>query len=353
MRSRLMLTTGDPAGIGPEITVKALANPDIFQHCIPVVIGDACCLLKALQVTGSTLRLRCIASPEEALGEPGTLELIDMQLLTPSTMAEGVVSRECGDASFRYVVEAIRLSMAGQAAGVVTGPICKESIALAGHRFSGHTEIFAHYTNAGHYAMLLASGSLRVIHCTTHVSMRRACDLITTDRVLEVIRLGHAAMQDIGIAQPRIAVAGLNAHASENGLFGTEEKEQIIPAIHLARDMGMNVDGPLPPDTVFVKALGGQYDLVVAMYHDQGHIPVKLAGFRMDADGRNFSSVSGINITVGLPIIRTSVDHGTAFDRAWTNTANAQSMEDAILLAAAMSTNADKRRACHEDCYSC
>lgn len=341
MRNRLLITTGDPAGIGPEITVKALANADLFRRCIPVVIGDACCLKKALQITHSALQPRRIASPEEALGEPGTLEYIDMGLLTPDTLVEGKVTKACGDASFRYVVEAIRLSMAGKAAGVVTGPICKESIALAGHAFSGHTEIFAHYTNTNHYAMLLTSGALRVIHCTTHVSMRRACDLITTSRVLEVIRLGHSAMRGLGIEHPRIAVAGLNAHAAENGLFGHEEQEQIIPAVQRAREEGYCVDGPLPPDTVFVKALGGQYDLVVAMYHDQGHIPIKLAGFRMDAEGKGFSAVSGVNITVGLPIIRTSVDHGTAFDRAWTNTANAQSMEEAIELAATMSMNTD------------
>ena len=219
---------------------------------------------------------------------------------------------------------------------MVTAPINKEALHLAGHLYSGHTEIFADYTHTPHYAMLLMSGKLRVIHCTTHVSMRKACDLITKERVGEVIGLADQAMKMMGLPHYTIGVAGLNAHCSENGLFGTEEAEAISPAIREAQAKGIHVEGPVPPDTVFVKALAGQYDVVVAMYHDQGHIPLKVVGFQLDAATGRFTSLSGINTTIGLPILRTSVDHGTAFDKAGQNLANEASMMEAIQLAAQM-----------------
>lgn len=336
MRYPLALTMGDPSGIGPEVTVKALCDAALWETCIPVVIGDDLALRDALAFTGCGLTLRKIAAPEEAAGEPGTLEYIDLRKIDADTYRLGEVSAASGDAAFAYVLRGIELALAGRVAGVVTGPINKEALHLAGHPFAGHTEIFAHYTGTQDYAMLLMSGSLRVIHCTTHVSMRQACDLITTERVLRTIRLAQEAMRRMGIERPVIGVAGLNAHCSEGGLFGHEEAEAIIPAVKAARVQGMRVEGPIPPDTVFVKALAGQYDVVVAMYHDQGHIPLKLCGFRMDPQTGEFTSVSGINTTVGLPILRTSVDHGTAFDRAGQNVANAQSMVDAIELAAQM-----------------
>ena len=228
-------------------------------------------------------------------------------------------------------------------AGVVTAPINKEALHLAGHYYSGHTEIFADYTHTPHYAMLLMSGKLRVIHCTTHVSMRKACDLITRERVGEVIGLADQAMRMMGLEHYTIGVAGLNAHCSENGLFGTEEAEAISPAIQDAKERGIPVEGPIPPDTVFVKALAGQYDIVVAMYHDQGHIPLKVVGFQLDAATGRFTSMSGINTTIGLPILRTSVDHGTAFDKAGKNLANEASMVEALQLAAQMAPYYQKK----------
>ena len=246
------------------------------------------------------------------------------------------MSAQCGEATFCYVTHAIGLCMQGKAAGVATAPLNKEAMHLTGHMYSGHTEIFADYTHTCDYAMLLMSGDLRVIHCTTHVSMREACDLIKTERVLKTILLAHEALEMLGMPNGKIGVAGLNAHASENGLFGHEEAEAIIPAIEKARAMDIDAEGPVPPDTVFVKAAGGVYDIVVAMYHDQGHIPLMLFGFRMDPMTGLFTSMSGINTTIGLPIIRTSVDHGTAFDRAGKNTSNEMSMVEAITTAVQM-----------------
>ncbi len=336
MKPVLLLTIGDPAGIGPEVTVKALAHPETYAGCAPVVVGDAEPVRAALGFTHSGLRLRVIDAPEQAGGDAGTIDLIDLRLLEGKAYEPGKLSAACGEAAFSYVTTAIGLAMRGRAAGVVTAPINKEALHLAGHRYSGHTEIFADYTHTRDYAMLLMSGNLRVIHVTTHVSMREACDLIKTPRVYRTISLAHEALEMLGIPDGRIAVAGLNAHASENGLFGREEEEAILPAIQQARREGMNVDGPVPPDTVFVKAVGGMYDIVVAMYHDQGHIPLKLHGFRMDPAMGLFTAISGINTTVGLPIIRTSVDHGTAFDRAGKNTANEMSMVEAVTTAVRM-----------------
>lgn len=336
MRPILAITMGDPAGIGPEITVRALSHQKVHQCSLPLVIGDACCLEKAITLLNSPLKLKEVTRPDQVEDSPGTLHVLDLKRMTPSTHQWGQISREAGEAAFQYVVTGIRLAMDKQVEGVVTGPINKEAIHLAGHFFSGHTEIFAEYTGTQDYAMMLASGQLRVIHVTTHVSMRQAADLIVKERVLRTIRLAHEALREIGIDSGRIAVAGFNCHASENGLFGSEEGEHIAPAIQLAKQEGILVEGPSPPDTVFVKALAGQYDMVVAMYHDQGHIPLKLSGFKMDPETGRFTSMSGINTTIGLPIIRTSVDHGTAFDIAGKGIANEESLVDAIELAARM-----------------
>ena len=235
-----------------------------------------------------------------------------------------------GGASFEYVVTNIDLAMKGQVDGTVTGPINKESINLAGHHFSGHTEIYAEYTGSSRYAMLLVEEDLRVVHVSTHVSLREACDLVRKDRVLESIELMHDACVQLGIERPRIGVAGLNPHASDGGLFGSEERDEIVPAIEAARDKGMTVDGPVPSDTLFPKAIGGLYDGCVVMYHDQGHIPFKVVGFNWDRAARQMSSVRGVNITLGLPIIRTSVDHGTAMEIAGQNIASPDAMKLAI-----------------------
>jgi 4-hydroxythreonine-4-phosphate dehydrogenase len=233
-------------------------------------------------------------------------------------------------------VRTIELAMAGKIQATVTNPINKEAVSAAGIHCTGHTEIYAEHTGTSRYTMMLAEGTFRVVHVSTHVSLREACDLVKKARVLEVIGLANDACHSLGIPTPRIAVAGLNPHSGENGLFGTEEKEEILPAIQEAVALGLTVDGPVPADTVFSKLHGGLYDIVVAMYHDQGHIPTKLLGFRYDPEKQRWASVAGVNITLGLPIIRTSVDHGTAFDLAGSGTANFDSLINAIAYAAAL-----------------
>ncbi len=329
-RKRIAITMGDPAGIGPEVVVKALANKEIYDKCIPVVIGDYEGLKDAISFSKLDLTLLEINSPENAEGKYGTVELINLNYLKPGSWIYKENSALCGEAAFQYVVYAIRLAMAGKVDAVITAPISKESINMAGHHYSGHTEIFAEYTGTKDYAMLLASGNLRVIHVTTHCALIEACRLIRKERVLTVIKLADKGCRMLGIDKPRIGVAGLNPHCSEDGLFGTEEASEIIPAVEEAKKIGINVEGPEPPDTVFVKCKAGLYDIVVAMYHDQGHIPLKLNAFQWDEVKGQFQSVRGINCTIGLPIVRASVDHGTAFGKAGEGRANADSMLDAI-----------------------
>ncbi|MCR5788541.1 MAG: 4-hydroxythreonine-4-phosphate dehydrogenase PdxA [Lachnospiraceae bacterium] len=326
---------GDPASIGPEITVKALAEKETYEICRPLVVGDACMLDKALKIFGlSESGLNIVTSPKEAKYQHGIIDIIDMGLVDRDTLAVGRVSREAGEAAFRYVEKVIQLAMAKEVDGTVTNAINKEAINLAGHHYAGHTEIYAEYTSTENYTMMLAHEGLRVVHVSTHVSLRDACDLVKKDRVLQVIRIAWQACRDLGIASPRIGVSGLNPHSGENGLFGTEEIEEIIPAIKEAMSEGINVTGPVPPDTVFSGARGGLYDIVVAMYHDQGHIPLKLVGFVYDQKAGGWKSVEGVNITLGLPIIRVSVDHGTAFDQTGLGTADPSSLKNAISYAA-------------------
>jgi len=330
MRPILAITMGDPAGIGPEITVKALAQEKIHEICAPVVIGDKEALLDADRFSHTGLEFHEIKEIRDARNRHGVLDYINLSYLEKGGWAYKEVCALCGKASFAYVCRGIELALSGDVHGVVTGPINKEALAAAGVPYSGHTEIFADHTGTKDYGMLLLSDALRVIHVTTHVSMREACDRITAERVFQTIRLADEALIALGVDKPRIAVAGLNAHAGENGLFGGEEQTAIQPAVEKARSAGFDVEGPIPPDTVFVKAMAGLYDVVVAMYHDQGHIPLKLSGFRLDAKTNRYTSVSGVNCTVGLPIIRTSVDHGTAFGKAGEGRANEESMIDAI-----------------------
>lgn len=346
-RLRIAISMGDPAGVGPEIVVKALGHEQIFERCIPIVVGDYEAVKDAIRFTGSGLAVRVIRSPEEAAGEKGSIDLIDLGYLKKNGWKYGEVSRLTGDAAFGYVKYAIELAQGHKVDGIVTAPINKEAIHCAGHLYSGHTEILADLTHTKRFAMLLANENLRVIHVTTHVSMEQACRMITKERVHEVIKLGALGARLLGCKHVRIGVAGFNPHSSENGLFGDQEEKGIIPAIEEARREGLDVDGPVPPDTVFVKAVGGMYDVVIAMYHDQGHIPLKLIGFKMDLATNTFTSVSGINCTIGLPFIRTSVDHGTAFDRAGKNKANEESMVSAIEAAVTMTEEA--RRLSRED----
>lgn len=342
MKRRIIgITMGDPAGIGAEITVKALNQKKVYNMCIPVVIGDYAALNDALRFCNLSLKLNEITSVSEAKGEFGTIDFINMNFLTEKSWEYKKPSAICGDAAFNYVTYAIELAKKNEIEAVITAPINKEAINLAGHHYSGHTEIFAEYTNTEKYAMLLASGNLRVIHVSTHCSLREACDRVKKDRVLEVIKLACKGVRQLGVTDPVIGVSGLNPHSSENGMFGHEEKEEIIPAIEEARALGLNVVGPEPPDTVFVKCMGGQYDVVVAMYHDQGHIPLKLSGFKMNPSTNTYTSMSGINCTIGLPVIRASVDHGTAYGKAGEGRANEESMLDAIFAGIKMAENKD------------
>jgi 4-hydroxythreonine-4-phosphate dehydrogenase len=343
-RPVLGISIGDPSGIGPEICLKALDRADIYERAVPVVYSDRQVLEDGLEVTGKKFTLNALKDPRDAKGVKGVIDFMDAGVITKKgEYAYSTVAAKSGEASFQYVIKAIADAMDGKTAGVVTGPINKEAINMAGRHYAGHTEIFADYTKTKNYGMLLSGGGLNVIHCTTHVSMRDACDLITKERVLDVIHLAERALRLMGKEKRRIAVAGLNAHSSENGLFGFEEERAIIPAIEAAKAEGLDVTGPVPPDTVFVKALGGQFDVVVAMYHDQGHIPLKLSGFRMDPATGLYSQMSGINTTIGLPIIRTSVDHGTAFGKAGKNRANEESLVDAIDMAITFAKNWDKQ----------
>lgn len=321
---------GDPAGIGPEIIIKTLALKEVYDRCNPIIVGDAAVMEKEARSLKTSLKINAIQSVSEAKFEFGTIDVFDLKNVIANELQPGVVSAMAGKAAFEAVKKVIELAMSKEIEATVTAPINKESIHKAGHKYSGHTEIYAHYTNTEKFAMLLADENFRVIHVSTHVSLRKACDLCKKDRILEVITLLNDACVQFGIKKPRIAVAGLNPHAGENGLFGDEEITEIIPAIEAANKMGISVEGPLPPDTMFVKAVQGKYDGCVAMYHDQGHIPFKLEGFKWDNEKQTMKSVKGVNITLGLPIIRASVDHGTAFEIAGQGIASADAMLVAI-----------------------
>lgn len=330
MKPKIGISMGDPAGIGPEIIIKTLALKEIYDQCNPIIVGDAAILKKEAAFLNIPLKINAIQSIDEAKFKHGILDVYDLKNVKLNELEAGVVSAMAGKAAFEAVVKVIELAIANEIDATVTAPLNKESIHKAGHKFSGHTEIYAHYTNTSKFAMLLADENFRVIHTSTHVSLRQACDLCKKDRVLEVISLLNDACLKLGINNPRIAVAGLNPHAGENGLFGEEEITEIIPAIEKANQQGLNVEGPFPPDTMFVKAVQGKFDGCVAMYHDQGHIPFKLEGFKWDNDKQTMKSVKGVNITLGLPIIRTSVDHGTAFEIAGMGIASADAMKVAI-----------------------
>ena len=329
-RPKLAITMGDPAGIGPEIAVKALLNPAVSSICRPVIIGDACVISDIIHRLSLAATVHVIDHISSAKFISGVIDVYDLGIMNGRDIPFGTIDGICGEASFQAVKTAIELAMAGEVDGTVTGPINKKSINEAGHHFAGHTEIYAHYTNTKKYAMLLVEDHINVIHVSTHVSLRQACDLVKQDRIVQVIELLADGLRRLGKINMKIGVAGLNPHAGDNGLFGTEEAEEIVPAIETARAMGYDVEGPVPPDTMFAKAATGAYGGVVAMYHDQGHIPFKLAGFRWNAEKQQMESVKGVNITLGLPIIRTSVDHGTAFEIAGRGIASPDAMVLAI-----------------------
>jgi 4-hydroxythreonine-4-phosphate dehydrogenase len=319
------ITMGDPAGIGPEIAMKVLTETGRYQTCRPFLIGS---VQAARAMVRPGQKINPITTVRQACFLAGTVDVLGIEPDMPVKL--GVVSAEAGRIAFLSVQKVIELALAGEIDATVTGPVNKEALNLAGYHYSGHTEIYADLTQTKDYAMLLAHEDLRVIHVSTHVSLRQACDRVKKERVSAVIGQAFRICRDLGIEDPRIAVAGLNPHSSENGLFGWEEAQEIIPAIEENRAKGYTITGPVPPDTVFCKAAGGLFDIVVAMYHDQGHIPLKMAGFRWDRTKQGWDSVSGVNITLGLPIIRVSVDHGTAFDIAGRDLASPVSLGHAI-----------------------
>lgn len=324
-RPRLAITLGDPAGIGPEVVLKALLHEDVYDRADPLVIGDRRVLERTVAALDLPLNIEAVSDVRDAAFRPGTVTVLDLENADPAAFAVGEESAVAGNAAVEYVFRACDLAMAGEVDAIVTAPLNKAAMNMAGYSYAGHTELLTERTNAPRVSMLLIGPGLRIVHVSTHVSLREAIARVTPQRVEEVIQLAHDACRALGIAEPRIAVAGLNPHASEGGLFGNEEAESIIPAINAARARGLNVSDPQPPDTVFLRATKGHYDIVVAMYHDQGHIPMKLLAFD-----------SGVNVSYGLPVIRTSVDHGTAFDIAGKGIASESSMLAAIDVAVQM-----------------
>lgn len=353
------ITMGDPAGNGPEITVKALGNKDLYDRCRPIVIGDMKIIEQATQLVHmDKIKIHCCEKVSDALFSPGTIDVLHLDLIKDiKTFPIGEVSIEGGNAAFQCVKKAIELAMNNDIDATTTNALNKEAMnkSLAYYKgeksdgythFDGHTEIYATYTHTKKYAMMLAHHDFRVVHVSTHVSLREACDLVKKNRILEVIELGNQALLDMGLKNPRIAVAGLNPHCGEHGLFGTEEIEEISPAIEAARSKGINAIGPCPPDSVFSESLGGWYDIVVCMYHDQGHIPLKTIGFVYDRGRQEWKAVEGVNITLGLPIIRTSVDHGTGFALAGKGTSNELSLVNAINYAVSMAQGRHDAKSC-------
>jgi 4-hydroxythreonine-4-phosphate dehydrogenase len=342
MLPTIAITMGDPAGIGPEIIVKSLSDKTVYERCKPLVVGDAGVMQRIVALLKLSCSINVVTRVCDAKFTFGTVDVFDLKNV-PEAVEFGKVSVAAGNAAFEAVKKVIELAMAGEVDATVTAPINKEAINMAGRHFSGHTEIYAHFTNTKKYAMLLAEEQLRVIHVTTHVSLRQACDLVKTARILEVITLLDDACRQLGIDKPKIAVAGLNPHSSDNGLFGWEEEREIIPAVQQAKAKGYDVEGPIPADTMFSKAIGGKYDGCVAMYHDQGHIPFKVEGFKWSEEKKRME-VRGVNITLGLPIIRVSVDHGTAFEVAGKGIASEQAMSIAIGYAVRMAQTRSKDR---------
>jgi 4-hydroxythreonine-4-phosphate dehydrogenase len=317
----IVVTMGDPAGVGPEIVARTFAERVSPSEKPALVVGDPGILERAAKLLELALRVNAISEPEEAAFEPGTVDVLAVGEVQKD-LPFGELDARAGDAAFRYVQRATELASAGRVGAIATAPLNKEAMHLAGHKYPGHTEILAELTGTEDYAMMLVTDELKVIHVSTHVSLREAIERAKPERELAVMRLAHDALRKLGVENPKVAVAGLNPHAGENGLFGAEDAEFIAPAVEVAREEGIEATGPWPPDTVLMRARRGDFDVVVVQYHDQGHIPVKLMGFD-----------TGVNVTVGLPFFRTSVDHGTAFDIAGTGKADHASMRAAIALA--------------------
>jgi 4-hydroxythreonine-4-phosphate dehydrogenase len=332
----MALTLGDPAGVGPEIVLKAAADPETFRLCRPVAVGPAAVAAEQARVLRLAVAVTPVASVSDASFQPGRLCVLNTGDLAPGGYRWGELSAAAGRAAVTAVERATQLAMAGEVEAIVTAPLNKEAMRMAGVNYPGHTEILGALTSSPSVAMLLVSETLRVIHVSVHCSLREAIERVTEENEYRAIRTAHDALRRFGFDRPRIAVAGLNPHAGEGGLFGDEEIRAIQPAIARARADGMDVTGPWPADTIFWRASKGEFDVVVAQYHDEGHIAIKMHGFE-----------GGVNVTLGLPIIRTSVDHGTAFDIAGRGVARHQSLLAAIRVAAQLARPSERQRAEH------
>ena len=326
-RPVIAITMGDPCGIGPEVIVKALAEPEVHALCRPIVVGSLPALEDALALTGAPLHAHPIGAPEQADDDPSLVNIIDPQNLDPDEITVGQISPPCGRAAMEWVTTAAHLALSGSVNALATAPVNKEAASLAGYKAIGHMELLQEITGVTRVATMLISGSLRVVHLTTHRSLRVACDYVTHERVLEMLELTHETFRNWGFPTPRIAAAALNPHASDGGLLGDEEASAIAPAVRDARGQGILAQGPIPADIVFHQAIQGIYDVVLAMYHDQGHIPIKVHGFEQS-----------VSVNLGLPFVRASVDHGTAFDIAGKGIADHTSMVETIRLASLLNT---------------
>lgn len=325
-RPFIAVTMGDGAGVGPEVTVGALLDESAYRDCRPVVIGDLHRLQLGAKALGVDADIVEVETVDEAVFEAGRINVIDPKLL-PEDLPWGQESAEAGNAAYHYIRIACELGMSGQVQGICTAPLNKAALHSAGHIYPGHTELLAHFMGVEEVSMMLSTPKVKVIHVTTHIGLIDAINKIEPGLVERTVRRGHSAMQRAGIENPKIGVCAINPHAGENGLFGYgEEAEKITPAIEKLQADGIDARGPLPADTAFFLAGRGDYDLIVAMYHDQGHGPIKVLGIE-----------AGVNITVGLPVIRTSVDHGTAFDIAGKGIVDVRSMIEALRQAAEMS----------------
>jgi len=331
MEPKIAITMGDPAGVGPEIIAKALKDYHPSFGYKPIVIGDARYLEEICKILKLNINVKRYKQTGDIEFQKGSIPVFHIGYGERHSLKFGTANKHCGDASFNAVTTGVKLAMSKQIDALVTAPICKESWHLAGHLYDGHTGLLADLTNSDKCRMMFVSDKLNVILVTIHLSLKNACDSITRQKVLETIKLGNQHMKKLGISNPNIVVCGLNPHAGESGIFGHEEAEIISPAVTDAQQAGISVIGPLPADSLFIKAVNGEYDLVVAQYHDQGLIPVKLVSFD-----------SSVNITIGLPIIRTSVDHGTAFDIAGKGKADHTNLMAAINCAIELSSNKKK-----------
>ncbi len=323
----VVIPIGDIAGVGPEIVVKALGHPEVYDWCRPIVVGEKKAMERAAAVTGSELLIRCVEHPGDVEADKGIIDLIDLKNVDSDQIEFGKVQREAGRAAFEFIEKSVELLKSGEAAAIATTTINKEALKAADIHYIGHTEIIGGLLGVEDPMTMFQVQNLRVFFLSRHLSLKGAIEYVTKDHVYRYIKRANQGMKNLGIEKPRLVIAGLNPHSGEHGLFGWEEVDEIMPAVEMAKAEGILIDGPIGADSVFHLALKGYYDAVISLYHDQGHIATKMVDFDRT-----------ISVTVGMPYIRTSVDHGTAFDIAGKNLASEVSMCEAIRLAAEYST---------------